>query len=195
MTNFKFTEDWFSPNIPIWELAVRELAECDAILEVGSYEGRSTVWLLENALSPHGTLTAIDTWAGGEEHQAAGTNMNAIEEAFDHNIAVTKAHLPNQTVIKLKGTSFEKLRELPTLTYNLAYIDGSHTARDVLSDACLSWPLLKAGGFLIFDDYLWGNPRDALHRPKLAIDAFINIYAEELSLFHVGNQLTARKIK
>jgi hypothetical protein len=65
----------------------------------------------------------------------------------------------------------------------------------VLSDACLTWPLLKPGAFLIFDDYLWGNPRDALHRPKLAIDTFINIYAEELSLFHIGNQLTVRKIK
>jgi hypothetical protein len=55
--------------------------------------------------------------------------------------------------------------------------------------------LLKQGGFLIFDDYLWGDPRDALHRPKIAIDSFVNIYAEELSLFHIGNQLTLRKTK
>ena len=192
---FQFTEDWFSPNIPIWELVVREIAECDAILEVGSYEGRSTVWLLENALSPSGTLTAIDTWKGGEEHRALGTDMGSIEDRFNHNIAVTKTQLPNQTVTKLKGTSFEHLRQLPLETFNLAYVDGSHTARDVLCDACLTWPLLKQGGFLIFDDYLWGDPRDALHRPKLAIDSFINIYAEELSLFHIGNQLTLRKTK
>lgn len=192
---FQFTEDWFSPNIPIWELVVRELAECDAILEVGSYEGRSTVWLLENALSPTGTLTAIDTWEGGEEHLAVGTDMGSVEDRFNHNIAVTKTQLPNQTVTKLKGTSFEKLRELPLESYDLAYIDGSHIARDVLADACLIWPLLKPGSFLIFDDYLWGNPRDALHRPKIAIDSFINIYAEELSLFHIGNQLTLRKTK
>jgi predicted O-methyltransferase YrrM len=195
MSNYRFTEDWFSPNIPIWELVVRELAECDAILEVGSYEGRSTVWLLENALSPSGTLTAIDTWEGGEEHRALGTDMGSVEDRFDHNIAVTKTQLPNQTVTKLKGTSFEHLRQLPLEAFNLAYVDGSHTARDVLSDACLTWPLLKPGAFLIFDDYLWGNPRDALHRPKLAIDSFINVYAEELSLFHIGNQLTLRKTK
>jgi hypothetical protein len=33
--------------------------------------------------------------------------------------------------------------------------DGSHRARDVLEDAVLSWPLLKVGGIMLFDDYLW----------------------------------------
>ena len=31
------------------------------------------------------------------------------------------------------------------------YIDGSHAARDVISDAVLAWALLRPGGVLIFD--------------------------------------------
>jgi hypothetical protein len=57
----------------------------------------------------------------------------------------------------------------------------------------MAWPLLKSGGVMVFDDYTWGDPRDLLHRPKLAVDAFVNIYAEELSLVHIGYQLALRK--
>jgi hypothetical protein len=31
------------------------------------------------------------------------------------------------------------------------YIDGSHEPMDVLTDAVMSWPLLRSNGILIFD--------------------------------------------
>ena len=37
--------------------------------------------------------------------------------------------------------------------FDLIYIDASHYAPDVLSDAVLAFKLLKPGGILIFDDY------------------------------------------
>jgi hypothetical protein len=46
---------------------------------------------------------------------------------------------------------------------------------------------------MVFDDYVWGDPRDVLHRPKLAIDSFVNIYAEEVELVFAGYQLVIRK--
>jgi len=57
----------------------------------------------------------------------------------------------------------------------------------------MAWPLLKPKGLMVFDDYMWGNPRDILHRPKPAIDAFCNIFAEEAEIVHVGYQLVVRK--
>jgi hypothetical protein len=49
-------------------------------------------------------------------------------------------------------------------------------------------------GLMVFDDYLWSpSPRDILHRPKIAIDAFVNIFAEEVEIAHVGYQLVVRK--
>jgi hypothetical protein len=57
----------------------------------------------------------------------------------------------------------------------------------------MAWPLLKPEGLMVFDDYMWGNPRDALHRPKIAIDAFTTIFGETAEIIHVGYQLVVRK--
>ena len=46
---------------------------------------------------------------------------------------------------------------------------------------------------MAFDDYLWGDARDILHRPKLAVDAFSSIFAEELEVIHTGYQFIVRK--
>ena len=96
---------------------------------------------------------------------------------------------------KYKGTSTEQLGVLARqgAQYDFIYIDGSHVAKDVMTDACMAWPLLKKGGIMVFDDYLWGNPRDSLHRPKPAIDAFTNLFAEELDIVHMGYQLIIQK--
>jgi predicted O-methyltransferase YrrM len=73
--------------------------------------------------------------------------------------------------------------------FDLAYIDGSHQAPDVLFDAVAAFRLVRPGGLIIFDDYLWtGAPQregaavDLLHCPKPAIDAFTNLYRQKISL-------------
>jgi predicted O-methyltransferase YrrM len=58
----------------------------------------------------------------------------------------------------MKGSSIEQLSKL-ILTglseyFEFIYIDGSHQAPDVISDAILSFHLLKSGGVIAFDDYL-----------------------------------------
>jgi len=40
---------------------------------------------------------------------------------------------------------------------------------------------------------MWGDSRDILHRPKMAIDAFVNIFAEEAQLVGWGAQTIVRK--
>ncbi len=42
------------------------------MVEIGSFEGRSTLWILENLLRhPDSRMHCIDTFAGGAEHGAA----------------------------------------------------------------------------------------------------------------------------
>jgi len=68
---YEFTGDWFSHNISVWERIFSARAWLDSsnkavhVLEVGSWEGRSAVWLLTRVCG-HGasTLTAIDCWRG-----------------------------------------------------------------------------------------------------------------------------------
>ena len=65
------------------------------------------------------------------------------------------------------------------LEFDFIYVDGSHQAQDVLADAVMSWMLLRKGGLLIFDDYLW-EKNDFLSTPKFAIDSFVNCYVNEI---------------
>jgi predicted O-methyltransferase YrrM len=163
-------------------------------LEIGSFEGRSAIWIAENMMVEGDELRCIDTWEGSEEH--GSEDMDAVEARFRHNLVLATEKLPNRRIFQLKGTSVDKLAEVRALEvgpFDFIYIDGSHIARDVLTDACTAWSLLKPAGLMVFDDYLWGDSRDILHRPKVAIDAFTNIFAEELDEVHIGHQLVVQK--
>lgn len=203
MTNYQFTQDWFSWAPQVWTQLIPMLPERKAFLEIGSFEGRSTVWIIENMMEDGGYIDCIDTWGGGEEH--SNGEMSGAEARFDHNIELVLRKYADETgarrwVAKCKGTSTRRLADFLSGelgagqdSYDFIYIDGSHVARDVLTDACMAWPLLKPKGIMVFDDYMWGEPRDILHRPKPAIDAFTNLFAEELNIVHVGYQLVVQK--
>jgi predicted O-methyltransferase YrrM len=195
MTEYQFTKDWFNWAPAVWEQLIPLLpgeAGKRSFMEIGSFEGRSAVWIAENMMQNGDTLYCIDTWEGGEEHSEE--NMGDVEKRFDYNrsLALTGRDI---SILKFQGTSTRWLahaiREEEKLDF--IYIDGSHTAPDVLTDACMAWPLLKPKGIMVFDDYMWGDPRDILHRPKPAIDAFCNIFAEQAEIVHVGYQLVVRK--
>jgi predicted O-methyltransferase YrrM len=177
---YQFTKDWFNWAPAVWEQLTPMLsgkAGQRNFLEIGSFEGRSSIWIAENMMQDGDYLRCIDTWEGGEEH--GEEDMSEVEERFRANLIVATEKFPERLIFQSKGTS--------------VYIDGSHKAPDVLTDACMSWPLLKNEGLMVFDDYMWGNPRDALHRPKIAIDAFTNIFGETAEIVHVGYQLVVRK--
>lgn len=200
MTDYKFTQDWFSHNIPVWEqlkgLLPERTEEGRNFLEIGSFEGRSAVWLVENMMQDGDHLDCIDTWEGSEEH--INGELRGAEERFRHNAELVMGKfgrkrfiLPWKTdsLIYLGAVIGEGIQR----PRDFIYIDGSHTAKDVLTDACMAWPLLKQGGLMVFDDYLWGESRDILHRPRLAVDFFVNIFAESLDIVHIGHQFVVRK--
>jgi predicted O-methyltransferase YrrM len=201
MSEYQFTKDWFGWAPPVWEQLIPMLPERTedgrSFLEIGSFEGRSMVWIIENMMQDGDHLDCIDTWHGGEEH--GQEDMGSVEARFDYNLALLEQRFPTIEIEKLKGSSVAQLGNMTagldrgTWLLDFIYIDGSHIAKDVLTDACMAWPLLKPKGIMVFDDYVWGNPRDILHRPKVAIDAFVNIFAEEVEVIHVGYQLVVRK--
>lgn len=192
MSEYQFTQDWFSHNIPLWKQLITLLPERKSFLEIGSFEGRSTVWIVENMMEGDGNITCIDTWEGGEEH--GNEDMGTVEERFIYNVGLLQSK--KACILSARqGKSVDELAHCITVNerYDFIYIDGSHVAKDVLTDACMAWPLLKQGGLLVFDDYLWGDSRDILHRPRLAVDFFVNIFAEELDIVHIGHQFAVRK--
>lgn len=197
---YEYTNDWFNVALPLWPALIDMLPDRQNFLEIGSYEGRSTVWTVENMMEDGGFIHCIDTWRGSEEHDP--TVMKSVEDRFDRNTEVCMRKYANETgvhreVRKLKGSSTFWLADLLSdplgLPYDFIYIDGSHTAPDVLTDACLAFRLLKLGGVMVFDDYLWGDVRDVLHRPKVAIDAFANTFSEHIDIVHIGHQYVIKR--
>ena len=192
---YEFTRNWFDWAPPVWTRMIPHLPARRNFLEIGSFEGRSAVWIIEHMLEDGGELYCIDTWEGGAEHTPE--DMEGTEARFHRNIQAVRETFPERKVSKLKGLSTQWIPSLicEKLEFDFIYIDGSHLAKDVITDACMSWPLLKKGGFMVFDDYAWKPEGFALlQRPKVAIDAFVNMFEDELHIAHSGYQLIVRKV-
>jgi predicted O-methyltransferase YrrM len=199
MSDYEFTKDWFYWAPEMWTQFIPFLPARKSFLEIGSFEGRSAVWAAEHMLEDDGKIVCIDTWKGGEEHTPE--DMASTESRFDRNVALLHEKFPDRRIAKFKGTSYNLLATLAygeAWEFDFIYIDGSHIAKDVLTDACMAWQLLKDGGIMVFDDYLWAgdnNMRDVLHRPKIAVDMFVNLFAEEITFVSIGYQMAIKKVK
>jgi len=160
-------------------------------LEVGTFEGQSAIWVINNILThPSSKIVCVDTFEGSSEHPGMGIDISAIETTFRHNVAVARGE---ERVEIRKGYSQEILRTLPLTSFDFAYIDGSHLAADVLTDAVLTFPLLKKGGILVFDDYHWDMDPDPLRRPQIAIKAFMKVFKGQYHALHHDEQVFLRK--
>jgi predicted O-methyltransferase YrrM len=192
-----FTQDWFSQHISLWEKLFADFFPdgIDRCLEIGSFEGRSTCWILENALSDDGTISCVDTWEGSPEISREAALQSWPR--FVHNVGLSKG--PDQKVIYLREKSSLALANLivdkQTESFDFIYVDGSHTASDTLTDAVNAFTLLKEGGLMVFDDYMWELQCDILVRPKMAIDAFTTIFHRQLITVACGIQYVIRKQK
>jgi hypothetical protein len=63
----------------------------------------------------------------------------------------------------------------------------------VLLDAELSFPLLKSGGIMAFDDYTWGVELSFGLSPALGIDLFLSRHGKEYKLLAIGAQIWIQK--
>lgn len=199
---YEFTTDWLNRWAGVWTQLLGRFPP-SRMLEVGSYEGRTACFMIDTCAAERDIeLHCVDTWGGGVEHDANA--MPVVERRFDANIAKACAAASHRVDFhKHKALSSEALVTLLAEgrreSFDLIYVDGSHQAPDVLSDAVLSFQLLRVGGVLIFDDYLWSmheaGKQDFYQLPKPAIDAFVNIYQRKLGVIAAPlYQLYARKI-
>lgn len=183
--NSTFTEDWFSSNIPLWKKHLNTFKGKQLnFLEIGTFEGRSAIWLLENILvHPESKLYAVDHW------KYVGEKNKNVYNTFIKNIS----HFKNKVVV-LKGYSKDMLRSNNLPKFDFIYIDANRHSQNVLEDAIMSFQLLKPNGIMIFDDYTHNKEHD-INCPRPGIDCFLNNYLNEIKILHKGWQVIIKKNK
>ena len=148
MTSPAFTEDWFG------ELSQDRLAQLGRdvehvegiIIEIGSWEGRSTC-VLANAIRPRPVI-AVDTWAGSPGEVSA--ELATQRDVYGQFITNVKVLTGGNVVPVRKGW-----REfVPTIDdpVALCFIDAEHTYREVYDNIEAILPLMAPGGIICGDD-------------------------------------------
>lgn len=185
----KFTVDWFTHQTPIWWPFVSPYMNQEThYLEIGSFEGRSVSWMCRQILKhPASKAYAVDTWEGSVEH-----SEDQKDGLLDRFLGST--HDVKDKVVMLRGFSSEVLKraEVMARQYDIMYVDGDHHCWSALEDAVLCFPLLKSGGLLIFDDYMYGTITSHTS-PHMGINSFVHAYREKIDILHSGYQVFLRK--
>lgn len=173
-----FTKDWFTNNIPLWEKQLMHLkGKPLTFLEIGTFEGRSALWLLENILTHKDSrLYCVDSWKDATVYKRFMKNIAPYED----KVAV------------LRGMSSVMLRGIKKEMFDFVYIDASKHSQNVLEEAVMSFPLVKPGGLIVFDDYTHNKEHD-INCPRPGIDAFMNVYATEIKVLVTRWQVIAQK--
>lgn len=186
--------DWFSAYAkPNFEKYLIPLAGVDnlRLLQLGAYTGDASVWLAQNVLTgKESRLTDIDTWEGSDEEVHESIDFNQVWEYYKSRVR----DLPVTSIASTTVSFLIKVNSVLLKAYDFIYIDADHTAAGVLVDAELSFPLLKPGGLLAFDDYQWGAHLPASKSPKLGIDLFLERHAGEYEILEQGLQVWLRKL-
>lgn len=113
-------------------------------LEIGSFQGASTYFMLTRLLNSNSIVTIIDPFENSKSEAIGNYNL------FIDNL---NDYLPRIKVYKDYSNNI--LNKLTKDSYDVVYIDGSHLAEDVYYDLINTFDLVKKGGIVICDDYLW----------------------------------------
>lgn len=187
----KFTRDYFTHNIELYQNNIDLLANKTSILELGSYEGRSAIWFYENLLADPGTITCVDCFTYPNAN-CPQTASKLIEKSLRYNLACLPES-DTKTVNLVVMDSCQALCDFIQTkeSFELIYIDGSHTAPDALTDMVLSFRCLTEGGIMIVDDYEKQHESGV----KLAADLFYKSHQDLLQIVDQDYQIIFQKVR
>lgn len=173
---YQFTQDWFSHNIKVFEIYLEHYKnkKCN-FLEIGTFEGRSAIWMLENILTnPDSKLTCVDP-------------------GYPEYIDRLKSNLSYFNNVKLiQKPNIKAFNDYWKETFDFIYVDGSHSAVNCLWDMRYSWDVLKHDGIMAIDDYEWKLKDPDGTCPAEAVDLFMKSN-DDYILLHKGYQVWLQK--
>jgi hypothetical protein len=166
-------------------------------LQLGAFTGDASVWLLKNILTDVTShLTDVDTWQGSDEDEHKSMDFDDVYNSYlaktgEYENDGKSYHYRTTTTNFLLSELSEK--EYARIKYDFIYIDADHTTVGVLLDAELSWPLLKSGGIMAFDDLTWGADLPPSQSPKAGILLFAERHKDEFDLVVANTQYWIKK--
>lgn len=142
------------------------------IVEIGSWKGKSTIWLGKGSLAGNRvTIYAIDTHTGSSEHKDLYGNVWTYEE-FQNNIKNAGLNDVVRPVRKKSSTAAEDFKE----PVELIFIDGAHEYELVKLDFQSWFPKMITGGIMAFHDTTnWQGPRRIVEEQIFKSNHFKNI--------------------
>jgi len=142
------------------------------IVEIGSYKGKSTVWLARGSKAGNKIkVYAIDPHTGNPEHKKRFGKIWTFEE-FKKNIKYAKV---DDIVIPIVKTSEEAAKNFDK-PVELIFIDGNHEYKFVKLDFEMWFPKVVNGGIMAFHDTIgWPGPKKVVEEFVYKSKKFRNV--------------------
>ena len=157
------------------------------ILEIGSYEGLSSVFFADNFLEREmSSLTCVDPFLRISNNDHADYLQNNQEKNFDINIT----RCDNSEKIKVFKITSDDFFENNRKKYNLIYIDGCHEPEFISRDIENGFKCLEENGIMWMNDY-----GKTIITVKKAMNKFLIKHRGEYETIHQGYQLAIQKNK
>lgn len=177
----------------------RGINNLDLCLEIGSFEGLTSNYIVDNILSTEGKLICIDPLTDVylndnlSELDIKRNNSDFVyfKDQYSRFINNVKEHLESNKIELVRDLStniFPELIKNYKNKFDFIYIDGDHRPEGVYIDAINSFILCKNGGYILFDDYLWENT-------GVGIDRFLKEYNGKYLIITKGCQVLIQKCK
>lgn len=122
-----------------------------AIVEIGSFKGKSTCYLAAGAKDGHGArVYAVDPWdLAGNITGRFGFAEPSTREAFEAQIRSVRLA---SRITAIQGFSVDVARTWAGPPVGLLFIDGDHSAQAVAADIAAWTPHLADAAVLVLDD-------------------------------------------
>ena len=151
-----------------------------AIVEIGSWKGRSTTWLASGATLAGRRIYAIDPHRGSREDPCAAT----LDEFLGNLSRSGLAHVVDPLIM-----TSEEAAACIDEPIELLFIDGDHSYEAVRRDAELWLPRLIGGGTVMFHDVATA----AYTGPRRVVQEMVCRNKRFDRIARVGSMLVARR--
>ena len=148
-------------------------------LEIGSYCGKSSLYIGSACAVKHSVLYAVDHHKGSEEHQLGEAyhdadlydSLNECMNTLPHFMRNVRTAKLENSIIPVIATSKLLVSHWAT-PLSLVFVDGGHSHETALQD-CVAWSeKVTIGGFIAIHD-IFENPKDGGQGPYLGLQAIL----------------------